>query len=187
MRRTLLACFLLLTFLIPLNILASPPVIERVEKSLVRLTHPVEDDEEKSAICTAFMVRANAALTAHHCVTSDDLYADGEPTHLLKVNSELALIDVMPGKPVLDIRRTPLKVGDRVLTFGFGLGELFVFDRMVAGMKGGDIALDNPLVPGMSGGPVVDSEGKVVGINQSLISGVIGIACGQEEIRDFLK
>lgn len=186
MRRIILTCCLLLTFLIPLNLLASPPLIERVEKSLVRLTHPT-DDEEKSYICTAFMVRANAALTAQHCVTSEELYTDGQPSHLLKVNGVMALVSVEPGKPVLDIRKTPITVGDRVLTFGFGFGDLFVLDRMVAGMKDGDIALDGQIVPGMSGGPVVDYEGKVVGINQSLMGGALGIACGQEEIRDFLK
>ena len=72
------------------------------------------------------------------------------------------------------------------MSIGFDHGYLVVFNRRVATIVDEDIIVDGPLVPGMSGGPVVNLEGKVVGLNQST-SDAIGLACGTKEIKNFLE
>lgn len=163
---------------------AVPPVA-KVLKSIVRVAHPT--DEGSWFVCAGFMVSQTAAITAQHCVISNELYVDGVESHLLKANGSLALLSAIPVKPPVELRSSPLLLGERLKGIGYGFAELVVFERGVARVADGDFAVDGPFVPGMSGGPVIDAVGKVVGLIQSVYKDQIGIACGVDEIKDFLK
>ena len=62
-----------------------------------------------------------------------------------------------------------IKPGDKVIALGYPLGQ----DRLkrtggiISGIQDGDIQTDAPINPGNSGGPLLNEEGKVIGINFS--------------------
>lgn len=171
------------------NIFGVSPM-DRVLRAIVQIQLP---EGESTGICTGFIVDAARgwALTAKHCVPTDpkaEILVNGEASAVIKTSDTLAIVrtNIMTTPP-LEIRQKDLQLGEAVKSFGFGRGKMVVFGRGVAAiLDGKDIALDGPLLEGMSGGPVVDADGKVVGINQAVYFGQVGIACGQEEIRDFL-
>lgn len=173
---------------LPPALVTSP--VDRVLQSIVKVTFKI--DEGNYHLCTGFVVDSarGRVLTVRHCV--EDLpvvQVDGNDSTVMSTTESLALLAIPSmSKPALDIRNDTLPVGEPVQAFGFGWGEMFVFGRHVAAFSkdGQDVALDGPLAQGMSGGPVVDGNGKVVGINQGT-NEVIGILCGQNEIRKFLK
>ena len=75
-----------------------------------------------------------------------------------------------------------------MVSFGYGYGWMQVMQRHIASLKDGDIFMDAPVAPGMSGGPIVDLQGRVVGLNQATDPNhTLTQACGVEEIRAFLK
>lgn len=164
----------------------------RVQRSIVRISRVMtEDGKQKTATCTGFVTSASRGevLTARHCVGDDpheELYVDGQESEVIRVNDMFALVRIEPmTKPPIEWGILP-QVGDQVITYGYGYGFMLVLKRNVARIDGGqDIVTDGPLVPGMSGGPVVDRNGRVVGINQAS-SEVIGVICGVNEMRAFL-
>ena len=164
-----------------------PSLVERVLRSVVAVTFTTDDGNPR--LCTGFVVntRRGEVLTARHCLNPDgEVRVDDKPSQVLKKDDAFALLSIHPmSRPSMDIRTKPLLIGERVFTFGFGYGMLEVFGRGIAVKHEGDIGMDGPILPGMSGGPVVDMEGKVVGINQSS-NGMMGIACGQDELKTFL-
>jgi S1-C subfamily serine protease len=165
-------------------------IIDRTVRSMVRLSYQL--NEEETYTCTGFVVNAARGwvLTAKHCITEDGegMFVDGQPSTVVGQNDSFAMLTITPmTKPPLDIRKEKLNLGDDVLSIGYGYGELMVFMRQVAGFHAGDVALNGLLAPGMSGGPVVDMNGRVVGLNQADYQMIIGVLCGQDEIRDFIK
>lgn len=154
-------------------------------RSIVFIEHGEGTDH---MICTGFMVRVNAALTARHCVVDGDTnFVDGEEGWVRKVSDSLALVEIENyGKPALEIAPKDPPAGTPTLAFGYGYGRMQVFHRGISANVDGDLTLDGPLVPGMSGGPVVDLGGKVVGINQAS-NPQMGVVCGPEEMAKFLK
>lgn len=187
----LLAAFLLLPSSISSLAFQLPPAIPlvtQVRKSIVRLDLATTE-EVPHPVCTAFVVAQGQALTAAHCLPSDDteMFADGELSKVLKRNKQFGLVTLADTKkPPLTIRSTEALIGEDVRSFGYAWGYLNVFRRTISSRDDVDAMLDSPLAPGMSGGPVVDVKGEVVGINQ-LTNEVVGIVCGPSEIRRFLK
>lgn len=164
---------------------------ERVQRSIVNIAFQV--DAETSYVCTGFVVSAShgLALTARHCVPPDDrpFLVDEVVSQVVRVTDSLALVTIPKmQKPPLDIADHNPLPGEEVVSFG-GKESPFILTRHVASISEDerDVALDGPLIEGMSGGPVVNKEGKVVGINQGVWRGVIGVTCGPLEIRAFLK
>lgn len=169
---------------------SKPKLIEQTVSSIVKLRHPLKgNDEGHFYVCTGFVVGVELVLTAKHCV-DDDLTVDELPADVLRESDSLALVKV-PGlrKGPLTIRKETLKMGDDVLVIGYGYNFLNAFSRMVATpvFDGQDVVLDGLVINGMSGGPVIDMEGKVVGIVQSTQGEVLSFLCGQDEMRKFLK
>jgi len=134
--------------------------------------------------CTAFSInqRSKLYLTAYHCTQpfmSDSAEAevpmlDGQPlAFAFKDESrDLAILVGPIARPALFVRERPLLVGDPVGSYGYGYGMLSPMFRLanvsvfVKDPQGLDwMLLDNALIGGMSGGPIVDSQGRLVGVN----------------------
>lgn len=164
---------------------------DRVRMSLVLVEH-IQDDTSTS-FCTGFVVDSAKgwALTANHCVPAKldtPIWVDKLNSHIIKRDEAFALVEVpIMTKPPLAIRKKSVELLDRVYSFGYGLQTFMVLERHVASINSGDVALDGPLMHGMSGGPTVDEDAQVVGLNQMSLDNGLGIVCGQDEIRDFLK
>lgn len=175
-------------------------VIATTELSLLRISHDIDGKHEFT--CTGFIINSakGQGITAKHCVVNDDgspvetLLVNGFPTEIIKTSETLALIkvNVMLGPP-LDLRKDLPNKGEDVIGLGYGFGDYVVMVRHIGNPKPGfggkqDIVLDGPLAPGMSGGPVVDMDGKVVGLaQQNSPFYILSLLCGSDEIRDFLK
>lgn len=96
--------------------------------------------------------------------------------------TDLAVIKIkaehLPVVPFADSRK--VEVGDLVLAFGnpFGVGETVTEGIVSATDRGGMgiedyedfIQTDAPINPGNSGGPLVDVDGRLIGINTAILS-----------------
>lgn len=130
------------------------------------------------------------AVTNNHVVTGAALLkvwigGDTRKTYNAKVVgvsecSDLALIDIEGDDfPYLDWHEGPIKVGLEIYAAGFPLGEpQFTLTRGIVSKEetGGEtswasvdyvIEHDATINPGNSGGPLLDEDGRVVGINYS--------------------
>lgn len=165
-------------------------VIDRTFRSLVKIDYKLDDTHVYT--CTGFVINASRGyvITAEHCISEnkEGMLVDGQPSVIVAENDTFAILTFPPmSKPPIDIRANKPDYGEDVISVGYGFGKLMVFVRQVAGFEGGDIALGGLLAPGMSGGPVVDMNGKVVGMNQSDYQMIIGIICSYDELNNFIK
>ena len=85
--------------------------------------------------------------------------------------SDLAMVQVDGNLPALGKGERP-SVGDPVLVVGspLGLGNS-VSSGIVSAFREGFIQFSAPISPGNSGGPVLDREGRVVGVARSKLVG----------------
>lgn len=107
---------------------------------------------------------------------------------------DLALIAIdatgLPAAPVGDAES--LRAGSLVLALGHPLGVTNALSlgvvHTVTTVRGTPrwIAADVRLAPGNSGGPLVDSQGRVVGIN-AMTAGGLGLAIPTSVVRAFLR
>ncbi len=105
---------------------------------------------------------------------------------------DLALIKVSGNYPSLQLEKE-VKVGEKVIAIGNPLGLSFsVTEGIVSAMdrKGPNqipayIQTDVALNPGNSGGPLINSQGKVVGINNFKLGGAEGIGFALES--EYIK
>lgn len=161
------------------------PVVEasdwsRVVKALAASTAPIACSEHKQNTCTAFSINEHQGLymTAFHCVgeyeEGDVASFAGKPLDLLFTNEKLdiAIFRSEVKRPAIRPRTSPVEVGMEVGSYGYGYGfpapvfrtaVVSTFMRPSTGVEW--IMLDNPLVQGMSGGPIVDRQGRLVGLN----------------------
>ena len=127
----------------------------------------------------------NVVLTANHVIEADDnILVTGAPTTLKASvvgrdrGTDLALLrtDGLRGAPAPRGRSADVRTGHIVLALGGTIGEQQVTMGIVTGSSGefrgwrGGQALSliqttAELLPGFSGGPLVDAEGRVIGIN----------------------
>lgn len=139
--------------------------------------------------CTGFAVGIVQVITAAHCVNvdGDEITLDGKPTRVLKHNDAFVLLSQEPAaKPPLPLGRVP-QAGDEVTAYGFGYGFKLQMKRWIAGFQDDKHpVIDGEIVAGMSGGPTINSRGEVVGLNQAYAPGM-GLICGPNEIKDFIK
>lgn len=131
-------------------------------------------------------------LTNNHVVEGADevrvSMADGKTEYVAKVvgtdpQTEVAVLKVdaknLPTVAITDSDK--LEVGDVVLAIGnpFGVGQTVTMGIVSATGRGGFgvtdyedfIQTDAAINPGNSGGPLVDAEGRLVGINTWIVSG----------------
>lgn len=83
----------------------------------------------------------------------------------VRPSEDLAAIEVIPALPLLPLRVQVPAVGAPVLVVGspLGLGGT-VTNGVVSAHRTNLIQISAPISPGNSGGPVVDADGRVVGI-----------------------
>ena len=141
-------------------------------------------------------------VTNAHCVRRDGqltIEANGE-THSVKSvvfarDHDLAVIRTpsVTG-PVLELRDLDtLRPGELVFAYGHPLGVSYALAMgalhgVVRDKRTGVpryIAADIRLAPGNSGGPLVDAEGKLVGVN-SMIVGGLGVAIPATVVQAFV-
>lgn len=168
-------------------IYTSPPSIDKAIRSLVRVEF--EAQPKGVHVCTGFVVSSSKgwAITARHCVIDKTpVYVDGQESEIVKQNGLFTIVRIPPmSKPTLELRDRELPIGERLYAIGYGFGQLMVFNRGFSGWIDKDIMLDGPLVGGMSGGPIIDQDGRVVGLNQAS-SEYIGLGCSYKELKEFI-
>jgi len=140
-------------------------------------------------IVTNYHVVADAnkiAVTLNHGKTVYAKFVGGEPRKdiaVLKINMA-NLTDTLKNtiQPLAVANSSNLKVGQKVIAVGnpFGLdrtlttGVISALGRKIPGFSGirihDMIQTDASINPGNSGGPLVDSEGKLIGVNTMIYS-----------------
>jgi serine protease Do len=175
-------------------------MLDRVQSSVVRISNVGED-----FVCTGFVVQQGRVLTAGHCASPhEDMLADGTPAKLLGVDlvDDLALLDTQTSKHALTIRTSPVARAEDLTAVGYGFNasllsviqlrllltnqSLDYFTEQHEASVAPGLVMEGPLVGGMSGGPIVDHDGKVVGIAQRSFRG-FSYGVGTGIIKAFLK
>jgi serine protease Do len=145
---------------------------------------------------------AGLVVTNAHCVRKDGtltIEVNGE-THSAELvafarDHDLALLQAPSiSGPLLELRNVDtLRPGELVFAYGHPLGvrhslAMGVLHGVVRDKRTGDprfIAADIRLAPGNSGGPLVDAQGKLVGVN-SMIVGGLGVAIPAGVVHAFV-
>lgn len=156
-------------------------VYEKINPSIVAIDAEIPDGVSSG---TGIIIDAKGIiLTSSHVIDESDniniTLFDGKEYKakviaLMGEKNDLALIKITAGKPLEAIKlgnSAKIKVGQRVLAIGnpFGFnGTLTTGIISRIDYKRNKIQTDAAINPGSSGGPLVNSQGEVIGINQSI-------------------
>jgi serine protease Do len=184
MLNTLLLALLLLVPSAP-----NKAVIERTALRTAEIDW--HQDEEHTGHCTGINVGIRWVLTAEHCIPPKGV--DIEVNHLVArvvktdKDLDLALIQTDWDLATIELRKGQTAPGEVVLAIGYAWDEpLIVLHRYVGRVIDEAVFTDGTFIPGMSGGPVVDLDGKLVGMVQRGYEGNIGGAISAKLIKEFL-
>ncbi len=152
-------------------------LVGRLGSSIVRV------DGRRGRPATGIIWGDNLVLTADHVIDQDDIQVGGPPT-TVKASvvgrdpaTDLALLraEGLRGAPAARGRSADLQRGHIVLALGKAdniqvtYGIVSGFSGEFRSWRGGQvnrlIQTTAELLPGFSGGPLVDAEGRVIGIN----------------------
>ena len=144
----------------------------------------VKVDGRRGRPATGIIWADNLVLTADHVIEQDDILVTGPPTTVKASvigrdpGTDLALLrtEGLRGAPATRGRSADVRWGQIVLALGGGIAERQVTLGIVSGFsgqfrnwRGGQInsliQTTAELLPGFSGGPLIDAEGRVIGIN----------------------
>ncbi len=138
-------------------------------------------------------------VTAYHCVASgrrptvtarDGTEARGRVLRTAP-RDDLAVLEVpeLAGHPFLSLREAPAEQGEEVWALGHpsGLLRWSVSRGIVSAVGERLIQVDAPVNPGNSGGPVVDADGRILGItSRKLRADNIGFLAPSSAVRALL-
>lgn len=128
------------------------------------------------ALGTGFVVEGGLIVTASHVVGDADrvlLESGGEPSETFRgsVVYTNTLDDVAVIRSDAPVTGQPLELetvlpmaGDEVFVVGSPIGQLIASRGIVIGVTPDGIASTTPVDPGSSGGPLIDAEGRVIGV-----------------------
>ncbi len=156
-------------------------IYEKITPSIVAIDAQVDEGVSSGTGCV--IDPKGAILTSSHVISkaknievtiSNGQTYKGEVVAVLKDKNDLAIIKINPKKPLPVIsfgNSENVKVGQRVLAIGnpFGFrGTLTtgIISRIDYQRK--KIQTDAAINPGCSGGPLLNLDGEVIGINQSI-------------------
>jgi S1-C subfamily serine protease len=153
-------------------------LIGRLSPSVVRV------DGRRGRPASGIIWADSLVLTADHVIEQDDILVTGSPSTVKASvvgrdpGTDLALLrtEGLRGAPAARGRSADVRSGHIVLALGGGIPERQVTFGIVSGFsgqfrswRGGQISTliqtTAELLPGFSGGPLVDVEGRVIGIN----------------------
>jgi S1-C subfamily serine protease len=154
-------------------------MVARLAPSLVRV------DARGGRPATGIIWADNLVLTADHVIEADDnILVTGAPTTVKASllgrdrGTDLAVLrtEGLRGAPAPRGRSADVRTGHMVLALGGTIGEQQVTMGIITGSsgefrswRGGQrlslIQTTAQLLPGFSGGPLVDAEGRVIGVN----------------------
>lgn len=180
----------------------------KIETDGVRTNPQYGTPEEVEGGGTGFVMDPSGlVVTNNHVVTgaaSLDVYVGGaeEPVNagVLGVSecSDLAVLELDEGGlPFLEWREGEINAGLDVYTMGYPFGEPFTVTRGIVSKAEADgetvwasvgsvIEHDSTINPGNSGGPLVDGDGKLVGINYASDPNDRYFAIGREEAQKVI-
>jgi S1-C subfamily serine protease len=154
-------------------------LVARLSPSVVRV------DARRGRPATGIIWADNLVLTADHVIEQEDTILVSGPPTTVKASlvgrdpgTDLALLrtEGLRGAPAARGKSADVRMGHIVLALGGYVGDLQVTFGIVSGFsgefrswRGGQIntliQTTAELLPGFSGGPLVDAEGRVIGIN----------------------
>ncbi len=153
-------------------------LVGRLSPSVVRV------DGRRGRPASGVIWADNLVLTADHVIAEDEILVTGPPTTVKASvvgrdpGTDLALLKTegLRGVPAARGRSADVRQGHFVLALGGGIAERQVTLGIVSGFtgqyrswRGGQIntliQTTAELLPGFSGGPLVDAQGRVIGIN----------------------
>jgi serine protease Do len=184
----------MLTLLLALLLVVpSAPNKSVIERTIARTAEiDWHQDDEHEGHCTGINVGIRWVLTAEHCIPPKgvDVLVEHRLARVVKTDKrlDLALIATDWDLPIMELRKNAPAPGEVVLAIGYAWDEpLFVLHRYVGRVVDEAIFTDGTFIPGMSGGPVVDLDGKLVGMIQKGYEGDIGGAISAKLIKEFLN
>lgn len=165
--------------------------LAKYEKAVVFIT-TYDDKGRKTSTGSGFFVSADGLLVTNRHVLKGSMSAeiegpDGSKYKVKRVVATQPDLDLVTAEvdtmgkqvPFLNVEPEVPAKGDKVVVLGSPLGYKFSFSegavagvrtlpdtehRELTGMKGDYIQFTAPVSPGSSGGPVLNAEGKVIGV-----------------------
>jgi hypothetical protein len=145
---------------------------------------------------SGFLVSSSGFIATNHHVVANSRYLAAQFSDGRKVRAEIIILDPRHDVALLKINRTTvegirplellppaeeavLRAGTPVLAFGSPLSQTFLMTQgIISKVEEGVLLGDFLIQPGNSGGPLVDIQGRVVGINtfaELQISGAVRV------------
>lgn len=182
-------------------------VYEKINPAIVAIDAQLDDGVSAGTGCV--ITKDGVILTGSHvvegCNDIDVIMYNGH-TYKAKViakmgkNNDLALLKIEPKKPLQTVSfgdSEEIKVGQKVLAIGNPFGFYGTLTQGIVSRidyAKNRIQTDAAINPGCSGGPLLNSQGEVIGINQSIynpdnnISNIgIGFAIPINDAKKFIK